>query len=50
MIFAITFCSEYIVGFSFYVNLHKDGDTLTQFHWKTIISRELFNIFPVVET
>jgi hypothetical protein len=50
MIFVIIFCSDYIVGFSFCVNLHKDADTLTQLYWKTIISRELFNVFPVVGT
>jgi hypothetical protein len=50
MTFVIAFCGEYIVGFSLCVNLHKDADTLTQLHWKTIISRELFNVFLIVET
>jgi hypothetical protein len=50
MIFVIAFCSEYIVGFSLCVNLHKDANTLIQLYWKTIISRELFNVFPIVET
>jgi hypothetical protein len=46
----IASCGEYIVGFFLCVNLHKDADTLTQLHWKTISSRELFNVFLVVET
>jgi hypothetical protein len=50
MKFVIASCGEYIVGFFLCVNLYKVADTLTQLHWKTICSRELFNIFLVVET
>jgi hypothetical protein len=50
MTFVIASYGECIIMFSLCVNLHKDTDALTQLHWKTISSCELFNAFLVVET